>query len=208
MNTNKARRRDREADLWESADTFDAVCDLTAKWIEGDLIYHPGCLADTVDDETLPIRDTLAALNRAGWLTYSSEPADSGDDLYLSTGLPWRCRATVFGWIAEPRLVYLLADVCRSYGLWMVTAPAEYGTITDGHYWTLEADGQPMDVQHADALEAPGREDIFFPHPAAVGEVLGATWVRVIDPDFEGGSMWRALDTVATIRSKARWVTA
>jgi|GEM_PF-6157563 len=202
----RSRRRQREEALWESADTFEAVCDLTARWIEGGLIHHPGYGADEVDDETLPIRDTLVALNRAGCLTYGSEPADAGDNLYGSTGLPWRCRSNMFAWIAEPRLLYLLDDVCRSHGLWMVTAPAEHGTITDGYYWTLEADGQPVDVAHADELEAPGRDEIWFPHEAAAEQVLAATWVRVIDPDFDAGMrMWRALDTVARIRARARW---
>jgi hypothetical protein len=63
---------------WRSATTYADLCELTARWLERDIPEHPGYGepgAETgPDPETEPLVPTLAALNRAGFLTIGSQP--------------------------------------------------------------------------------------------------------------------------------------
>jgi hypothetical protein len=70
-------RADRKA--WQSARTFADLCELTARWIEGDLGEQPGYYGPTdIDDaEMVPV---LAALNRAGCMTIQSQAGESGEN--------------------------------------------------------------------------------------------------------------------------------
>jgi len=63
-------------DVWRRAQTLDDLGELTAKWIKGDLKYHP-CYGEGVDSETVPLREILAKYNRKGFVTTFSQPAVS-----------------------------------------------------------------------------------------------------------------------------------
>jgi hypothetical protein len=69
-----------DARLWAAAQTLNDLCELTAQWLEGCIDSQP-CYYGRVDvDEDIApgITDTLAALNRAGFLTSNSEGGDCG----------------------------------------------------------------------------------------------------------------------------------
>ncbi|MFT5051352.1 MAG: hypothetical protein ACI8QZ_002763 [Chlamydiales bacterium] len=59
---------------WRSATGFQQLGALAADFIEGQLEYFPGWLAADIDEETDELVPTLAACNRAGFLTVASQP--------------------------------------------------------------------------------------------------------------------------------------
>jgi hypothetical protein len=62
------------AQLWQKALSFAELCELSAQFIEGKIKFCPTYCAENVDEETAPLADYLAALNRAGLLTDCSQP--------------------------------------------------------------------------------------------------------------------------------------
>jgi len=71
-----ASTKDEHVDLWRKAQTFEDLCELMARWIEGELKYQPCYCSESIDSETMPLRDTLAEYNRKGFLTMDSQPAE------------------------------------------------------------------------------------------------------------------------------------
>jgi hypothetical protein len=59
---------------WRAARTFEELCALGARFVEGELARFPGWGAPTLDLESVPLVPVLAAANRAGWLTLCSQP--------------------------------------------------------------------------------------------------------------------------------------
>jgi ribosomal protein L37E len=81
---------------WRSATAFD-LCELTALWLEREIAEYPGYGEPGAgigpDPETEALVPTLAAVNRAGFLTIASQPgtpAGPGFD-----GATWEQRAAV-----------------------------------------------------------------------------------------------------------------
>lgn len=74
-----ASTKDEHVDLWRKAQTFEELCELMARWIEGELKYRPGYCGESIASETVPLRDTLAGYNRRGFLTVDSQPAEPLD---------------------------------------------------------------------------------------------------------------------------------
>ena len=106
---------------WQSARTLADLGQLTARWLEGTLPHVPG-YAGPPDPETLPLAGVLADLNRAGYVTCGSQPADAcrGYD-----GAWWEQRAAVEGF-AGPRLAARIGRAADAAGLITVAyAPAE-----------------------------------------------------------------------------------
>jgi hypothetical protein len=64
---------------WRDAKTLADLGELTARWIEGSLSYHP-CNYGSIDRETFPLQQRLAEYNRSGLLTTFSQPGESLDD--------------------------------------------------------------------------------------------------------------------------------
>jgi hypothetical protein len=94
-------RRDRLA--WQSANTVADLGGLMARWLEGDLKSWPGYQPGYgPDDETRRLIPTLAALNRAGFLTDSSQPGEMGPGF---DGAWWSQRAAVSGFVADRALL-------------------------------------------------------------------------------------------------------
>jgi len=59
---------------WQQASSFQELCELMACFIEGTCKYRPGYGGEPLDEESQPLIDYLAALNRAGFLTDCSQP--------------------------------------------------------------------------------------------------------------------------------------
>lgn len=64
------------ARLWREAKTFEELCELNARFIEGDIDFSPIYGASSLDEESKPLILYLAALNRAGLLTTCSQPGE------------------------------------------------------------------------------------------------------------------------------------
>jgi hypothetical protein len=60
---------------WRAATSFDELCELGARFVEGQLAFFPGWNAPDLDDESDEIALVLARLCRAGFLTVASQPA-------------------------------------------------------------------------------------------------------------------------------------
>jgi hypothetical protein len=71
------RRADRQR--WARARTVSDLCELTALWLEGEIGETP-TWRGRPDEETGGIAVTLAALNRAGFLTGTSQPGEWGPE--------------------------------------------------------------------------------------------------------------------------------
>jgi len=82
-----------DKDEWRNAKTFLELCELNARFIEGDVKSHPGYGGDGLDSESEPIAKYLAAFSRAGFLTTGSQPGLSSPS--------WKQRAWVEGFTSE-----------------------------------------------------------------------------------------------------------
>lgn len=80
-------RRDRK--LWAATRTLADIGELTAQWLEGRIASVPGYCGGP-DEETAGLVPVLAAANRAGYVTDSSQPGGSGPG--------WEQRAAVQGY--------------------------------------------------------------------------------------------------------------
>jgi hypothetical protein len=89
-------RSDRK--LWASARTLADLGELTAQWLEGRIASVPG-YCGAPDEETLELVPVLAAANRAGFVTYGSQPGGSGRG--------WEQRAAVEGFATPATWVQL-----------------------------------------------------------------------------------------------------
>jgi hypothetical protein len=60
--------------IWQESETFEGLCELNARFMEGKICFIPGCSGESLDAESEPIAPYLAAFNRAGFLTVVSQP--------------------------------------------------------------------------------------------------------------------------------------
>ncbi|MEV6840043.1 hypothetical protein AB0N17_37065 [Streptomyces sp. NPDC051133] len=107
------RRRHSEVRAWQSARTLEDVAVLTAQWLRGLLLFHPNGHRGGPDPETLPLADVLAAANGVGILTHQSQPGE----LAAFHGRPWRQRAFVTAFVADPALARALYARAAGAGL-------------------------------------------------------------------------------------------
>lgn len=93
--------------------------ELTAQWLEGTITYQPnyggprGCVPDP---ETAELAPFLAAANRAGFVTRSSQP---GFDGLGFDGAHWQQRAAVDGYVADRDALNRLVNCGRDAGLFV-----------------------------------------------------------------------------------------
>ena len=64
---------------WRSAKSMSELCELGAGFLEGTVPFFPGYLSPSPADETEPLVEELARLNRSGFLTVGSQPGFDGD---------------------------------------------------------------------------------------------------------------------------------
>ena len=92
-------QQDEAARAWREARSFAELCELGARFLEGELPFFPGWGAPEPDEETDDLVSLLAAANRAGFLTLASQrgaPDEPGAD-----GRTERRRAFVCGFAEE-----------------------------------------------------------------------------------------------------------
>jgi len=60
---------------WKAAKSVKDLGELTARWLEGDVKYQPGYFGEPAE-ETIPLVEFLASVNRAGFYTTNSQPGE------------------------------------------------------------------------------------------------------------------------------------
>ena len=175
---------------WASARTLADLGELTAQWLEGSIAsqpgYAPGCGPDPETADLIPV---LAACNRAGFVTDSSQPG--------AVGPGWDQRAAAEGF-ASPQDAERLRAVAQDAGLlvrvqqptrWRYSRAWAFPVTTSGtRYVTCFAVRLPR--RHIrDAHLGYG-----ICHPDAVGAICRARQVAVIDRDWgRNDRLWPAL---------------
>ncbi|MFP8944718.1 DUF6919 domain-containing protein [Streptomyces fenghuangensis] len=102
-------RTDRK--LWAQARTLADLGELTAQWLEGRIASQPGYMPNCgPDEETTVLVPALAAANRAGYLTWNSQPGSDGTGY---DGRRWVQRAAVCGYADQPVLDQLRRAAAR-----------------------------------------------------------------------------------------------
>lgn len=187
------RHRDRRR--WKAARTFTDLCQLMAQWAEGHIRTWPGH-DGSPDPETTHLTATLAACNRAGYLTTQSQPGLAGPGF---DGLLWEQRAAVEGHIADPHLLARLRDAANAADLMVIvhgkreaTGPEEGVTVTRRGGRDYTGCGMRLDRRTLSAQWPGIRRD-------AYREIRAAWQVTIIDPDWgRDDRLWVVLADVCT----------
>jgi hypothetical protein len=175
---------------WAAAQTLPELADLMALWLEGELSMWPG-YTDGADEETTALVPTLAAANRAGFLTDQSQP---GCDELGFDGLRWQQRAAMTGLVVDERLLARIRQAGEDAGMVVLISHPQLlphgqgvtGTYRDGRPYTQFGEHTPSRLL---------RHIWRGISPQAVGHVVGAWQVCLIDPDFgRNDRLWPALD--------------
>lgn len=187
-----ARQRKIRADrkLWRQADTLPELCDLMARWVEGELSMWPG-YGDGADEETTYLIPVLARANRAGFLTDQSQPGCDGPGF---DGRRWIQRAAVSGLVADDQLLFALARVAEAQRLTiLVRTPDDDGRIPG--VTATRVDGEAYTTFGARLSRRDLRNIWRWVSRDALDEITGALQVTLIDPEFgRNDRLWAALD--------------
>lgn len=176
---------------WKSATTIAELGQLMALWLEGEIASRPGYQPRYgPDEETTALIPTLAAANRAGYLTDASQPGcgEIGAD-----GAWWEQKAAVSGLVADPDLVRRLVDVAERAGLDVVLHDILDTPHTGGIIVTTR-EGAPT-TEFGSAL---GPRELAWIWRGcsrqAIDAIAGATQVTLTAPWFGASSLlWSAL---------------
>lgn len=169
---------------WKNAATFGDLCDLMARWLEGDIRRSPTFLGRRPEAETTPLIPTLAAINRARFLTEDSQPGT-----FERHG---RQRAAVSGFVADRTLLRTLTDQARRAGLTIVVdgKPGPVVVTEDGGRPFTWYGRQVPDADLNYLWDAVGSD--------ARRSLIAARQVAVIDPQWgPSDRLWTVLDQIA-----------
>jgi hypothetical protein len=184
---------DEDQILWRSARTLDDLGELTAMWLEGQIVsrpaYCPGCGPAT---ETLPLVPVLARANRAGLVTIQSQPALSELD---SQGWLWRQRAAVEAFIApdNPLLHRLIRTAAQHQCQLNVLPHFQEKWLNDDFPGTVVT--TVWGERHSTfGLAHPS--ELTCKSPLATDAVADAVAVLLLDPVWDDSDrLWHWLDT-------------
>lgn len=191
-------RRDRN--LWRSARTLADLGQHLAAWLDGDIKSWPGYMPGYgPDPETAELIPVLARLNRAGFLTDSSQPgADETID-----GHHWKQRAAVTGFIDDEDLLEDLSAAAIDAGLLvLIHRPAPSPTLHG--YTVTRLDGQPHTTfgDYVTPRDLRGMWPVI--NRQAFDAVAHATQLTIVDPRWGSDDrLWRALDNAITQHTAA-----
>ena len=174
---------------WKGAGTMSELGELAARFLEGDLPFFPGWMADDIDEETDDLVPVLAGCCRAGFLTLASQPA-AGESI-THDGRPWRRRAFVMGFanqVAWERLRELdsgtLSVAAFGAGESRDVEPVPVGEMGGEPYLFAGTASGPEELAIFEDQVAPG----------GLGALRGTRFVSVIDSNWgEDGRLWDAL---------------
>jgi hypothetical protein len=172
-----------DTDVWRRAESFEALCELGARFVEGALEHFPGWGAPELDAESDALVPQLARANRGGLLTTASQPGRPfapGHD-----GRAWGQRAFVCGFV-RPATHARLVEAAAHAGLWCLgNGSGGSGATDSAHAESIPvglADGVPYlfagHEAHEDELElfadAVGAD--------ALRSLAAARFVWLVDP--------------------------
>lgn len=177
--------------LWQSARTFDDLCELGARWLEGRIHYHPEACASSPDEESASLVATLAMINRSGFLTSCSQPG-----VVLEHGSGQRAFLAGIAKESVARRIYsasLTTDlVVTAFPPSVTTGPSHYGygiPVTVDEFRPMTWAGQCIPGEILHAYEAAACSS------SLIEELRTAAWqVDVIDPQWGRDSiLWEAV---------------
>jgi hypothetical protein len=181
--------------LWAAARTLQDLGDLTAAWLDGSIESQPSYYGPVdVDEADAPgLTDTLVNLNRAGYVTGSSQ---AGFDGIGADGAHWRQLAAVEGF-AGPDMYARLCDVVVGTRFRVVAWPCKFGwhrgagvpvTFREGRHYTTF--GMQLDASDIGELYDGCSAE-------AIAAVCEATQVTVYDPEPGSNDLWPTLARAA-----------
>jgi hypothetical protein len=208
-------RQDR--DDWWNATSIAQMGRLTADWLEGRRYFLPGYAAAGPAAETRDLTAHLAAYNRAGFLTISSQPGHGPREGY--DGRMWLQRAYVSGYTDVDTIHSLGAALAEHHDditLWClpvrqgprkpeldrdyfpVTLRENDDTATTGDYDVNTVAGLTPNRRHVKGLY---RGDL---NPAAIKMLQGAWHVTISDNGYhQDDRLWTVLADWAKQRQEA-----
>jgi hypothetical protein len=196
MSRSDRRRLKSDRRQWKAAGSLADLGNLMALWLEGQLSSWPGYQPGFGPaDETLDLVPTLAAANRAGYVTIGSQPGvdpETGFD-----GATWAQRAAVEGFIRDYDLLRRLADAAHAAGLDMEVA--DLMDTGEKGFTVTTRDGQA----YTDFGGYLSRGALLRIWPrigsGAMDDVLLAIRVTLVAPEYgaaAGARLWEVLDEV------------
>lgn len=179
---------------WSRSQSFAGLCELAARFLEGDLPFFPGWLPGEIDEETDALVPSLAALNRAGFLTLASQPGLPPTPAHDGSLAQQRAFVTGFAHGATAAAIEALAE---STDLIVHAFPAdEFGG--EAEPVAERGDQAYLFTGHAagpDELEL--FEDLVG--PAALAELRETRYLTIHDPEWgRRGHLWPLLVAAAT----------
>jgi len=184
---------------WESARTLADLGGLTAQWLEGKIAYVPGYGGAAPDEETEPFVPVLAAANRAGYVTIVSQPGEEPTVGY--DGELWTQRAAVEGYAATGTLE-ALRSCAAGTRLILTASPVDRPDSAWETQIVVTRDGGRENTWFGslgprDEVEDP-ETGYGMCHPDAVGALLAAWQVTIIDPEWgRNDVLWPVLRAFA-----------
>ena len=183
---------------WAAAQSLPELCDLMARWLEGELSMWPG-YGDGADEETADLIPVLARLNRAGFLTDQSQPGCDGPGF---DGLRWQQRAAVSGFIADEQVLAQVRQAGERAGLTVLIAHPWLLPQGRGITGTLRG-GEPYTEFGAYLPVRTLRHIWRGVSRPALAEICDAWQVTLVDPEWGSSDrLWTALDEAIGLHAK------
>lgn len=188
---------------WARATTLGELGELTAQWLEQRLAFHP-CGYDEPAPETHDLIPDLAALNRAGFVTQTSQPGTIDP---CTDGTVWRQRAAVSGYLADPEMLKPIISKAEDAGLWLVAhspaadraailtiGSAKDGPARNGRVPVTTRDDRSCTWFGHRPTKGEIRRTFTGCHRVAIRALTGSLQVTVVDPEWgRPDRLWAAL---------------
>lgn len=172
-----------DAAQWYTARTLADVGELTAQWLEGEIRSQPGYVPGCgPDEETTELIAVLAACNRAGYLTTSSQPGEEPEVGY--NGNIWVQRAAVEGYAtagvlealrlsaADSPLIVTAAPAASQQGCWETQIPVTLDGDAENTWFGGIPPRSHLNDTYSDC------------HPDAIVAISDTWQVTMIDPEW------------------------
>jgi hypothetical protein len=180
---------------WLDARTLQDLADLTARWLEGDIPVQPG-YCGRPDGETAELVSTLAAVNRAGFLTWDSQPGYAGLGY---DGVWWEQRAAVQGF-AGADIAAEIANRAWAANLVAILDVVRNPATESTYDHTVPVSRRLQETTcsygaHLSTADLLGTDLYGELHPDAVFAVARAWQVTILDPMWgRNDRLWPMLD--------------
>ncbi|MEU2098701.1 hypothetical protein ABZ741_21270 [Streptomyces globisporus] len=182
---------------WKATQNVGQLGGLMALWLEGRIASWPGYQPNWgPDEETRELIPTLAAANRAGYVTIASQPGEDPQTGF--DGLIWEQKAAVEGFVRNYDLLRALVDAAEKAGLEYEVADT-LDTGEEGIVVTLR-DGRPY-TTFGGYIDDVNLHRTIWPGIGcgALNDVFRAVRVTLAAPEYgaaAGETLWSTLNGV------------